>query len=268
MLQAHSLLWHYLWVAPNILLLVLSLLIWKRGLQKQFPAFFAFALFNSLGHLAVYAADIVPSVTPENFWRVDWGSLIVGGILKFAVVGEIFAHVFGSYASLARVGRLLIRGFGATLVLAATLAAAYTPKDGLFGIVSGAHLLEQTIYLIEAGLLVFIFLLSSYFRLAFSRHCFGITLGLSISACVHLATWAIMANGVAPNSARHVFDFLNMATYHVCVLIWYYYLLVPGKIRNERKDPPQSALVDPPLGPPTSEDLDVLNEEMERLLHR
>jgi hypothetical protein len=77
-----------------------------------------------------------------------------------------------------------------------------------------------------------------------------------------------MANGVAPNSARHVFDFLNMATYHVCVLIWYYYLLVPGKIRNERKDPPQSALVDPPLGPPTSEDLDVLNEEMERLLHR
>ena len=89
----------------------------------------------------------------------------------------------------------MIRGVGVFLVLTAALAAAYTPKDGLFGIVSGAHLLEQTIYLIEVGLLVFIFVLSAYFHLSLSRPLIGIALGLSISACVHLATWAIMANG-------------------------------------------------------------------------
>jgi len=158
MLQAHSFLWHYLWVAPNVVLLFLSFLLWKRGLREQFPVFFALALLTSLGHLAVYTADIAPMVSAENFWRTNWTSLVVEGLLKFALVAEIFAHAFGSYASVARLGKRLIRGVGVALVLAAALAAAYTPQDGLFGIVSGAHILERTIYLIAAGLLLFIFL--------------------------------------------------------------------------------------------------------------
>ena len=39
MLQAHSLLWHYLWVAPNLLLLLLALRMWRRHLHKQHPVF-------------------------------------------------------------------------------------------------------------------------------------------------------------------------------------------------------------------------------------
>ena len=255
MLRAHSFLWHYLWIAPNVLLLVLSLVLWRRRLWKRFPIFFAFAVLSAVGHLAVYAADVVPSVTAEDFWFVDWASLVVDGLLKFALIGEIFAHVFGPYTSLAQLGRLLIRGVGATLVLAATLAAAYAPKDGLFGIVSGAHILEQTIYLIEVGLLAFIFFLVVYSHLSLARPIFGITLGLSISACVHLATWAIMANGAVSNSARFILDFLNMATYHLCVLIWFYYLLVPHKV-------PTKSVV-----PLPENNLDVWNRELERLVH-
>src|SRR3974390_2564661 len=145
MLQAHSLLWHYLWVAPNILLLLLGIFMLRRGLSRQFPAFLAFAILSSLGQLAVYTADVVPSVTARTFWLVDWASLLVGGSLKFILVAEVFARVFGAYASVARLGRHLIRGVGVALVFAAALAAIYTPKDGLFGIVSGAHLLVQTI---------------------------------------------------------------------------------------------------------------------------
>src|SRR5579862_9284531 len=108
MLQAHSNLWHYLWIAPNVLFLVLGAAIWKRGLIRKFPAFFALAIFSSLGQLAVYLADVVPTVSPATFWRIDWASLLIEGVLKFAVIGEIFANVFGAYSSLARLGRLLI----------------------------------------------------------------------------------------------------------------------------------------------------------------
>jgi hypothetical protein len=254
MLRAHSLFWHYLWVAPNILFLVLGLLLWVRRLNQQFPAFFVFAIFGSLAQLSVYAADVVPSVSAQTFWRVDWASLLVEGVLKFAVIGEIFALVFGSYVSLARLGRFLIRAFGVVLVFAAALAAAYAPKDSLFGIVSGAHRLDQTIYLIEAGLLVFMFLLSSYFHLSVVRPLFGIALGLSISACVHLAAWAAIANGHLPDQTRYLLDFLNMATYHVCVLIWFYYLLIPAKTAPQ-----------PPVPLPEN-NLEVWNRELERLV--
>jgi hypothetical protein len=263
MLQAHSPLWHYLWVAPNVLLLFLALLLWRRRLYAQYPFFFAFAIVGAISQLVAYAADVIRSVTPVTWWLIFWAALVLEGLLKFTLIGEIFGHIFDPYPSLARIGKLLIRGVGAALVLAAALAAAYTPKDGLFGIVSGAHLLEQTIYLIEAGLLAFIFTLSSYFRLSLIRPLLGIALGLSISACVHLATWAIIANGGWTNATRSRLDFLNMATYHLCVLIWFYFLLVPPKAPAKPNVPP----MDSTPGPNHGEDLDVWNRELERLVH-
>ena len=149
MLQAHSLLWHYLWVAPNVLLFVLAFVLWKRGLAKRFRVLFVFAILSAVSELAVYLADVTPWVTPKLFWRIDWASVLIEGTLKFVLIGEIFAQVFGSYGSLARLGKLLIRAIGVVLVLTAAVAAAYAPQDSLFGIVSGAHLLEQTTYLIE-----------------------------------------------------------------------------------------------------------------------
>jgi hypothetical protein len=255
MLQAHSFLWHYLWVAPNLFLLVLAVLLWRRGVVRQFPAFLAFAILGSVGQLVVYLADILPSVSGSTFWYLDWADLILEGILKIALIGEIFALVFGAYASLAQLGKTLIRVVGIVLVFAAALAAAYAPKIAFFGILSGAYLMEQTTYLIECGILVFIFLFAAYFHLSWPRLVLGIAFGLSVSACVHLATWALIDNGGLPNSMRIIFIFVNMAAYQLCVLIWFYYLLVPHKVATK------SAV------PLPENNLDVWNRELERLVH-
>jgi hypothetical protein len=256
MLQAHSLLWNYLWVAPNLLLLALAVLISRRELYKQYPVFLIFAALTAIEQLAVYAADVIPSVSGITFWRVAWVGLLVEALLKFALIGEIFGRVFGQYHSLARLGKTLINGVGVALVLLSAVAAAYTPKDNIYWIVSGAHLLEQTIYLIECGLILFLFVFAAYFKLTWGRSSFGIALGLGISGCVHLATWALMAKAGFSADNRNLLDFLNMATYHVSVLIWCYYLLVPGKS-------PVTSQV-----PPPEHNLEVWNRELERLIQQ
>jgi hypothetical protein len=256
MLQAHSFLWHYLWVAPNLLLLGLSALMWRRQVQKQFPVFLFFAIAVPIEQLTIYTADILPSVAPTTWWYFFWAGLLAEALIKFALIGEIFGAVFGQYSSVARLGTLLISGVGVVLVLLAAVAAAYTPKDNIYWIVAGAHVLEQTIYMIECGLILFLFIFAAYFKLHWGRSAFGITLGLGISACVHLATWALMANGNFTVLYRNLLDFLNMATYHVCVLIWSYYLLVTRKVVTT------SAL------PPPQHSLAVWNQELERLLHQ
>jgi hypothetical protein len=255
MLQAHSLLWHYLWVAPNLFLLTLAFFLWKRGVRRQFPSFFVFAILSAVGELAVYAADISPFILPENFWRIYWANSILEGVLKFVVIGEIFALVFGAYSYLANLGKILIRSLGVVLVMVAATIAAYAPKNEV-GIISGAQLLEQSTYLVESGVLLFIFLFAAYFHLRWSRPPFGIALGLSISACVHLATWAVFANSGMPHSTKVSLTFLNMATYHLCVLIWCYYLLVPSKVVTK------SAVAMP------EHNLEVWNRELERLLQQ
>ncbi len=226
MLQAHSFLWHYLWVAPNVLLLILAFLVWRRGLHRNYPIFFIFAIVAGTGQLVLYAADVMPSVSARVFWHVLWSGLLVEALVKFALIGELFAHIFGPYPSLARLGKILMRGVGVVLVFIAAMAAAFSPVSNPHLIVSGPHLLEQTIYLIEAGLLLFIFLFAAHFRLGSGQVSLGICLGLAISACVHLATWAVAANNSSAQTSV-LLDLLHMAAYHLCVLIWFYYILVP-----------------------------------------
>jgi hypothetical protein len=256
MLEAHSIFWHYLWVAPNALLLILAFLLWCRGLNQKYPIFFIFAIGGALAQLVIYAADIIPAVTPEIWWRIFWLGLLVEGLLKFALIGEVFAHAFDAYTSVSKLGKFLIRAVGVVLILTAAVAAAFAPRDSRFGIVTGAHLLEQTIYLIESGLLVFIFSFSSYFNVRLKRPVLGIALGLSVSACVHLAILAVVANGGLPDQTRQHLDFLNMGAYHVCVLMWFSYLLVPEKAVAESAVPlPENNLA-------------VWNRELERLLQQ
>ena len=264
MLQPHSLFWHYLWVAPSILLLILAGLMWRLGHHKRFPLFFAFAIVSAVGELTLYVCDLAPFVPPIAWWYVFWANLLLLGLLKFGLVGEIFAGGFDSYPSVAKLGRVLIRGAGACLLFAAALAAAWAPKDSIFGIVTGAHLLEQTTGMVEAGLLVVIFLLCSYFHLSLSRQLFGIALGLGVEACVDLAIWATTANAGLPQEKRVLLDFAEMSIHHVSVLIWFYYLLVPGK----GPKPPGGSSTDPPPPATHQQDLEALNHELERLVHQ
>ena len=255
MLQAHSFLWHYLWVAPNLFLLILAAILWNRGTARQFPSFLAFAILGGIGQLFVYAADILPFVSGYAYWYLNWAEKVLEAVLKFVLIGEIFAIVFGAYASLAQLGKVILRGVGAVLLLAGVLAAAFAPQSDAVAIVYRANLLEQTTYLVECGVLVAIFLFAAFFHLQWPRKVFGIALGLSVSACVHLATWAMIANGGLSHSTRVLLVFVNMAAFHLCVLLWFYYLLVPGKVTVKAAVPlPENTL-------------DLWNRELERLVH-
>jgi hypothetical protein len=256
MLQAHSLLWHYLWLAPHILQVALAGAIWRRRLYRLFPVFLAYTLFEAAEEFTLYGMDVLPWVKGETFWRVFWAGMIVEGLLKFALIGELFRHLLTPWPAVARLGNRVVSGAGAVLVLLATLAAAYTPIDNpQHAIISRAHVLEQSLYMIQSGLILFLFLFAAYFRLSWDRRTFGILLGFGVLSCEHLASWAVMANGFLADK-RYLLDMLNMATYHACVLIWFCYLLVPGKPTTKS------------AAPLPEHDLALWNRELERLLQQ
>jgi len=255
MLQAHSSLWHYLWLAPHILQAALVVLIWRRGLHKRFPIFVCYLIFEAFEEFVLYGLDISPRVSGEAFWLAFCIGLVIEGSLKLAVIGELFYHLLSHWPAIARVGSRLISGTGAALVLFATVAAASVVPDNTHLLISGSHILQQTFYIVECGLLVLLFGFAAYFKLSWENRAVGIALGLGIVACEHLATWAVMASGALMDK-RHLLDFLNMATYHLAVLIWFYYLLI------HRESTPKPAIL------PPENHLDVWNRELERLLQQ
>src|SRR6202451_2338481 len=112
MLQAHSLLWHYLWLAPDVLQVGLAGFVFRRGLHKLFPAFFTYLIYEALETFVLYAMDVLPSVSAKVYWRVFWAGLIVGGLIKFAVIGELLRRLLQSWAVPAPTGTGLLMGAG------------------------------------------------------------------------------------------------------------------------------------------------------------
>ena len=252
MLQSHSLLWHYLWIAPHALLAFLALLMWRRGLQKEFPAFFCYAIFESAGQGIIYAMDVSPSASATVYWWSYLSFLVIEVFIKFVVIGEVFTYLLRGYPSLGRLGKTLISGVGIILVFTATVIAGYANPTA-FWLISATRVLGRSISVVQCGLILFLFVFASYFHLKWGRSVFGITLGFGIVASVYLAYWALLA-GWLFGQKTYLLDFLDMATYHVCVLIWCYYLLVP------QKNATRSAVLLP------EHNLDIWNRELERLL--
>ncbi len=267
MLQVHSLLWHYLWLAPQIYSLILVALLLRKGFQRQYPVFCSYLIFASLEGICLYVFDIASRITPNTWWAAFWVGTILEGMLKFAVIGELLHHLLRSWPSIAKLGRNIVSGAGGLLVLIAAVAAAYSAPDNTPWFISRAHVLLQTIYLAAAGLIISMFALAAWLHIPWERPAFGIALGAGLVWCEHLAIWALVSGGIVRNRDWH--DFVNMGTYHVSVLIWYYYLVVPRKVRPS-KNPSKDRSDDPPSGAlqDHEETLNDWNRELERLIHQ
>jgi hypothetical protein len=254
MLHVHSALWHYLFLAPNILALMLVVCVWRTPVRKNHPFFVAYLLFLAFEQFCLYWMDLSPMFSAVTWWKAFWVGAIIEALLKFAVIAELLRRLLHPWPSIAKVGRNLITGAGVVLVFTAAIAAAYAAPDNVHWLVSGGHVLEQTIYLAAAGLILSIFAFAAYFRIPWDRTAFGIALGYGMVWCQHLAIWALISGGIV--RYRDWLDFANMSTFHLCVLVWIYYL-VPAK-----QEVPAAASVLP------ENSLDIWNRELEHLLGR
>jgi hypothetical protein len=287
MFAPHSLLWHYLWIATCILLLLTAFLLYRRSLQRQFPVLQTFLVFQGLSGASLYLMDLAfwnfkpPLVSGVFWWRASFGCLLVEVVLKFALLGEILSQVFKPYPALSKLGKNMIRGLGAVLVLAATLAAAFARGNDFHPMVAASHLLDLADFIMECGLLGFIFLFAAYFRIVWERLVFGIALGRGLAASVQLGTWALWSNLALSHHQRDLLDFLNLAVYHVSALIWFYYVLTTPKAAaiDRNIDPDHDSGGDDSSGQSGGDssgadeherqhDLVVWNRELERLLRK
>lgn len=255
MLQAHSILWHYLWLAPQILTLILCIAVFRSRMRREYPVFCVYLLFAGAEGISLYILDLLPFVSGVAWWRAFWVGTVLEGILKFILIGELLHHLLRSWTSIAKTGRNLVSGSGVLLVLLAATAAAFAAPDNAPWYIGGVHVLSQTIYLAASGLIVSMFVLAACFRIPWDRTTFGIALGAGFVWCEHLAIWALVSGGVVRNRGWE--DIANMAAYHVAVLIWCFYLLVPHRMKVPKRAPelPEN-------------NLEIWNRELERLIHQ
>lgn len=240
-MHPHSFLWHYLWIAPHVLQVLIVAVMIRRRMTRDFPMFFAYTVFEIVYEGTMFILDHSPSVSPDRYWQAHWVGLGISIILRFGVVYEIFSHVFRKYPGLWALNRSLLSWTTVVLLLAAVAVSAQPLGDDTYRILSAVNVVNRAVSLIQIGLLMFIFVFSSACGLSWRSHVYGIALGLGVFSSVDLAI-AAMRVWVGTAAGNYVFSFVTMAAYHCCVLIWLVYLLVPEPSGRRLKDLPANNL--------------------------
>jgi hypothetical protein len=149
-------------------------------------------------------------------------------VLRFGINQEVFNHLFREYPRLEGIATTSMRSVTGILLLAAVLAAIYSSGNASHGLMAGISLLDRSVAIIQAGLLLFLFLFSRLFGLSWRSYTFGIALGFAIFASTEIAVWAVRLTG--PGEALlKLLDLLPTGSYHVSVLVWLGYLLTAEK---------------------------------------
>jgi hypothetical protein len=222
----HKLLLLFLWITPHVLLAVVAAVIWKRRLYREFPCFFAYALFRIAVFILLFTLYSVQGVTGKQYAYAFSATLLVIIALGFGVIDEVSRDLFRDYQVLKLSARRLLQCVAGLLLAMGILLAVYAPGNNSVRWHAGVSVVNRGAAMVQCGLLLSLLLLSRFLGLSWRRPAFGIALGLGILASVDLAASALRAEFVS-DAARELLNLLTTGTYLVCVSIWIGYLLAP-----------------------------------------
>jgi hypothetical protein len=245
------LLFYYLWVAPHALQVIILVLLFRRRIFSKFPVFTAYTAFSLCKFVALFIVSHLHNAQ-ATYFKIYAFTLAVYTALRFGIVCEIFAHVFAKHVALHNAQRPVFRWTTVAFLTVAFCLAIYTHPSNADPIWFNVHVLERSANILLCGLILSLFLFSSYLALRWNRVVFGIALGAGVLCSFELAIAAMRSQ--IGFSAHVALDLLDMAVYHCCVLIWLFYLLTP-----ERRQPSIPDNV-------TESDLEAWNHELESLL--
>jgi hypothetical protein len=215
----------YLWCAQPILHSVVAVILWRRKLYKEFPAFFWY-LVAQVPNFAI-TFPLFMSGNYQAYFFFYWIGEAVNAVLGFKVIHEIFVDVFRPYHTLKDLGTLLFKWAGVVMLLV-SVVVAFSDSFDQSPLVHALTTLERSVRIVQLGLILFLLLFSRFLGVSRKQVAFGISLGFGLFAGVELLLLALNSGGFVKQGPMNQ---INMATYLVANFIWLAYSVSPKTVR-------------------------------------
>jgi hypothetical protein len=220
-----------LWMAAAVGLVFLSVLMLKKKLHREFPVFFALVVAECVES---WLGMILKAISYKAFYVEYWILASVITVLGFAVLREVFLHIFRPYDALRNFGRMLFRWSAAVLILiAAVMSVSATPVTST-PITNFILTVDRSVRLMQCGLVIFMYLFARQLGITERHRVFGVSVGFGVFASVHLMTVTLTAL-FPPTISRSVMYLLNVPYqlgWIATVIIWSVYMYRPEPERR------------------------------------
>jgi hypothetical protein len=219
------------WVAAATGLLFLVGLMLRKKLHREFPVFFALVAAECTESLL---GMILKSVSYKAYYIEYWTLATLITVLGFAVLREVFLHIFRPYDALRNFGKMLFRWSAAVLILIAAVMTVSSSPLTSNPITNFILTLDRSVRLMQCGLVVFLYLFARQLGLTERHRVYGISVGFGVFASVHLMTVTLTALFPAATSSSMMY-LLNVPyqlAWLVTVVIWVVYMYRPEPERR------------------------------------
>jgi hypothetical protein len=224
----------FFWLAGALGLIFLVVLMWRKKLHREFPVFFALVTAECIDS---WIAMPIKAFSYKAFFIEYYAVAAIISILGFAVLREVFLHIFRPYDALRNFGKMLFRWSAAVLILVATVMTISSAPLTNAPVVNFILTLDRSVRLMQCGLVIFLYLFARQLGLTERHRVFGISLGFGVFASVHLMTvtlTALIPAATSPSSPSMMY-LLNVPyqlAWMVTVAIWSVYMYNPEPERR------------------------------------
>jgi hypothetical protein len=210
------------WIGPVIILAFVAALMYLRNRRRDFPVFFAYAVFQILVSCLLFASY---HLSYKAYFCVYWSTSAICVVFEFLVIREIFSNLLRPYDGLRSLGAVLFRWAAAVLLMIAVISLASGSAGTMDRLMLSLLALERSVRVMECGLVLFMLLFGAHLGISSEHRVFGISLGFGVFAAVDLIVatlYALFADRVSEG-----LTFAKSASYMVATLIWAYYVVIP-----------------------------------------
>jgi hypothetical protein len=210
---------HGIWILAVLLDLALLVLLARQQRARDFPVFFTFLFASIFTFSVTWLAAKLPGTTYARYFYTSWTMAAINILLAFAVLHEVFRHVFGPFEGLRRTWTIGFRVGACILLGIAILAAKAAPGSNPVRVVAGVLLLERSLRIVQLGLVAILLVLARYLRLPLPNPAFGIALGFGVYAAVTLAGTAILSE-IPYSAASQMVALAKPTAYNCAAVLW------------------------------------------------
>jgi FtsH-binding integral membrane protein len=231
-------LFHYLWIAPHLLLIGVAVAMFRKGLHRVFPIFFVSLLFEFLQFSILYPMYIHVLRLPSMLYvPLDVGGRMGSTALHFGIMQELFASPVKYDASLHRTADRTLKWITAGLVLLALVFVGFQYYNGVEHRLLPPYVSIEALNIAQCFVLLLVFLWYRFLGRKMSTMEFGIVLGLGLVSSLEplIQVWKD-----SPAGLSRVPDYLQMGVYHCSVLVWLGCALAYRKDAKGAAPPPYS----------------------------
>jgi hypothetical protein len=215
---------YVLWLTAPLCQLALMIFMLRRKLRTEFPFFFTYTAFQVLSFAVLYA---IYHFSPDHYFDAYWVSTACSIILGFLVIHEVFSYAIRPYAGLRDLGKLLFRWVAMLVILAGSLMAISATGMNSRYLMSAITDIERAVRLMQCGLLLFIFVCSSYLGLTWRNFASGIALGYGTFAATQLVVYSLRVQFGGSWDAK--MSMITSVVYCLSVMVWLAYSALPEK---------------------------------------